>query len=114
MAEYKNTDFDRPGGYAMPKGATQVQRRASEALREADIRLYGDSIPPHDPIASKRAPEPDLHASDPDTRIYIGDCRDVLANLAEKGEVDLIFADPALQLGRAIRRVGGRHAAGRV
>jgi CheY-like chemotaxis protein len=42
MAEFKNTDFDRPGGYAMPTGATAVQRRSARELAEADIRLYGD------------------------------------------------------------------------
>ncbi len=43
MAEGKNTDFDRPGGYAMPKGATQVHRQAAKAMIDADVRLYGDS-----------------------------------------------------------------------
>lgn len=43
MAERKNTDFDRPGGYAMPKGATQVHRQAAKAMIDADVRLYGDS-----------------------------------------------------------------------
>jgi adenine-specific DNA-methyltransferase len=94
MAERKNTDFDRPGGYAMPKGATQVQRRSAEALRGADIRLFGDSAPPHAPVAGDRTLRPQFHTADPDTRVYVGDCRDVLANLPERGEVDLIFADP--------------------
>lgn len=98
MAEKKNIEFDRPGGYAMPKGSTQVQRKAAEAVRQADIRLYGDSVPPHQPsrqssIIINRQPAV-FHASDPDTRLDIGDCRDVLASLPEKGEVDLIFADP--------------------
>ena len=38
--------------------------------------------------------EPDFSATDPDTRVYVGDCRDVLVSLPERGEVDLIFADP--------------------
>jgi len=32
--------------------------------------------------------------SHPETSLYIGDCREVLANLSEKERVDLIFADP--------------------
>lgn len=93
MAERKNTQFDRPGGYAMPSGATQVQRRAARELREADIRLFGDRVAPHEADASA-AIEPFRSASDPDTRLYLGDCRDVLAALPDKGAVDLIFADP--------------------
>ncbi len=92
MAERKNTDFDRPGGYAMPSGATAVQRRAAEALARADIRLYGDSVAAHAP-APLPAPEPRYRADHPDTRLYVGDCRDVLA-LPDRGSVDLIFADP--------------------
>ncbi|MCA9292000.1 MAG: site-specific DNA-methyltransferase [Phycisphaerales bacterium] len=93
MAERKNTDFDRPGGYAMPKGATQVQRRAAAALAEADIRLYGDIATPHEPPVLDDL-RPTHHATGPDTRVYVGDCRDVLANLPDRGSVDLIFADP--------------------
>ncbi|MHC5022726.1 MAG: DNA-methyltransferase [Planctomycetota bacterium] len=93
MAERKNTEFDRPGGYAMPTGATTLQRKEAAALAEADIRLYGDDLPPYGP-----APAADLvpahQAADPDTRIYLGDCRDVLAALPERGQVDLVFADP--------------------
>jgi site-specific DNA-methyltransferase (adenine-specific) len=107
MAERKNTDFARPGGYAMPKGSTQVQRRVTDALRNADIRLYGDCVPAHQlnrqsSLRSEHSgsrttlnpPLPAFHASAPDTRLYIGDCRDVLASIPERGAVDLIFADP--------------------
>jgi site-specific DNA-methyltransferase (adenine-specific) len=93
MAERKNTQFDRPGGYAMPKGATQVQRRAARDVVEAEIKLFGDGAPRHEPAAMPRL-APAFHAADPDTRLYLGDCRDVLANLPDKGKVDLIFADP--------------------
>jgi DNA modification methylase len=101
MAEYKNTDFDRPGGYAQPKGSTQIHRRAAADLRTAGdaghIRLYGDSAPPHEPSRESSTiarQSPVFAASEPDTRLYIGDCRDILAALPEKGSVDLIFADP--------------------
>jgi site-specific DNA-methyltransferase (adenine-specific) len=93
MAERKNTDFDRPGGYAMPKGATAIQRTIARRMTESDIRLYGDRIEPH-VVGSGEAPRPRFQANDPDTRLYLGDCRDILTNLPEKGEVDLIFADP--------------------
>ena len=33
-------------------------------------------------------------ASQPETQAYIGDCRNVLRSLPERGQVDLIFADP--------------------
>ncbi|MHC5026461.1 MAG: DNA methyltransferase, partial [Planctomycetota bacterium] len=92
MAEKKNTDFKRPGGYAMPTGATQVQRKAAAELVDAEIRLYGDSVDPH--VAPDGVAEPAYHANEPDTRVFVGDCRDVLATLPDRGSVDLIFADP--------------------
>ena len=92
MAEKKNTEFARPGGYAMPKGAIHVQSKAAKAMAEADIRLLGDTVPPHATPSAGVAPT--YHADDPDTRLYVGDCRDVLPNLPDRGEVDLVFADP--------------------
>ncbi len=92
MAEHKNKEFDRPGGYAMPRGATVVQREAARDLVRADIRMAGDAVEPHVPHPG--APHPAHVAGDPDTRVYVGDCRDVLAGLPDRGQVDLIFADP--------------------
>lgn len=92
MAEQKNVEFDRPGGYAAPSGATAVQRRAAQELRSADIRLFGDRAAPHVPHLTTI--RPDHSAEAPDTRVYVGDCRDVLASLPDRGSVDLIFADP--------------------
>lgn len=37
--------------------------------------------------------QPTYHLDEPDTDVYVGDCRQVLAELPE-GSVDLIFADP--------------------
>jgi DNA modification methylase len=93
MAERKNTQFDRPGGYAMPKGSTITQRGVAGRMKHADIRLFGDQIEPHRP---RSGPElhPEHEAADPDTRVYVGDCRDILPNLPDRGAVDLIFADP--------------------
>ena len=90
MAEYKNTLFDRPGGYAMPTGAADAHRQSAEST--APIELPGDLEPPYTP--SQEAVDPRFTSKDPDTRIYIGDCRDVLPALPERGEVDLVFADP--------------------
>ncbi|MBL9147911.1 MAG: hypothetical protein JNM94_04385 [Phycisphaerae bacterium] len=93
MPEAKNVDFDRPGGYAMPKGATQVQRRAAKDLaRDGVVKLLGDTVPAH--VAKDETPTPAFQASDPDTRLFVGDCRDVLARLPDRGNVDLVFADP--------------------
>lgn len=93
MAERKNTDFDRPGGYAAPKGSTQVHRKAARELNDTVIRLYGDTTEPHEPKTLPKL-KPAFSAKDPDTRLYIGDCRDILPALPERGSVDLIFADP--------------------
>jgi site-specific DNA-methyltransferase (adenine-specific) len=94
MAERKNTEFDRPGGYAMPSGATVVQRRAARETAAAGIRLLGDDAPAHEPSAGGSLLAPAHEAGDPDTRLYVGDCRDVLASLPDRGQVDLVFADP--------------------
>lgn len=101
MAEAKNLEFDRPGGYAMPRGATIVQRKAAAEMRAAGdvVRLFGDRAPAHAPAPvaasdSQGQPSPHFQASGPDTRLYVGDCRDVLASLPDRGTVDLVFADP--------------------
>ena len=92
MAESKNTEFDRPGGYATPRGAMQIQAQAAHAMRVADIRLLGDTVSPHEVAPGEI--EPTFQADDPDTRLYVGDCRNVIPNLPDRGKVDLVFADP--------------------
>ncbi len=101
MAEKKIIDhFDRPGGYAMPKGATVVQAQAAKAIKAAGvdggIRLFGDAAPSHQASISQASASPRLQMDNPLTQVYVGDCRDVLPNLpAEvRGHVDLVFADP--------------------
>lgn len=93
MGEKKNMDFDRPGGYAMPTGATRVVRDAASEMLDADIRLFGDSVEAHVPAPTLQC-APRFRAKDPETQVYVGDCRDLLAHLPERGSVDLIFADP--------------------
>ncbi|MBG84693.1 MAG: site-specific DNA-methyltransferase [Phycisphaerae bacterium] len=90
MAEQKNTLFDRPGGYAMPSGAAGVHREA--AASKVEMVLPGDSESAFE--ASSNLQQPLYEATDPDTRVYLGDCREVLANLPDRGKVDLVFADP--------------------
>lgn len=97
MSEHKNIEFDRPGGYAAPSGATSVQRKSAQQMREAgekgQIRLWGDQVAAHAPSPSG-PPVPAFSAEAPDTRLYVGDCRDILAGLPDRGSVDLVFADP--------------------
>ncbi len=93
MSEHKNTLFDRPGGYAAPKGATAIQRQAAATMRADSITLLGDRVPGHQPVVAG-VPVAAHSAADPDTRLYVGDCRDVLAAIPDKGSVDLVFADP--------------------
>ncbi len=54
--------------------------------------MLGDTVPPHKPSSTDVSPR--WSACDPDTRLFVGDCRDVLASLPDSGQVDLIFADP--------------------
>lgn len=58
------------------------------------------------------APRPDYESEGPLTRVYVGDCRDVMARLPEcaRGEVDLIFADPPFNWNRAYDRWDDRMA----
>lgn len=89
MPEQKNKNFDRPGGYSTPLGSIAAQRH-NENYDE--VTLLGDQSQQHQPKQKQVFPAHSL--SDPETSLYIGDCRTVLANLPETGCVDLIFADP--------------------
>ena len=89
MPEHKNKNFDRPGGYSTPLGSIASQRHNENY---DDVKLLGDKARPHQPQRKEILPNHSL--SYPETSLYIGDCREVLANLPEKKRVDLIFADP--------------------
>jgi len=90
MAEHKNKSFDRPGGYSTPLGAIASQR---EEVDGSKIKLLGDTVKQHQP-PSEIEITPDYTQQNPDTRLYVGDCRNVLPALPDTGTVDLIFADP--------------------
>ncbi len=101
MAERKRTDhFDRPGGYAMPSGATTGQARSASDMKvagdEGVICLFGDQIRSYRAKKRAKSVRPFAQLDEPDTRIYLGDCRDVLPHLPKdvRGCVDLVFADP--------------------
>ena len=51
----------------------------------------------------KGAPKPAHALSDPETRVFVGDCRDVIPRIPEcaAGAVDLVFADPPFNWSRA-------------
>ena len=92
VAQPKHTSIDRPGGYATPRGSMQVNRGEDARVGEDEIRLLGDRAAAH--AASTGVVTPAFSADDPDTRLYVGDCRDVLPSLPDRGDVDLVFADP--------------------
>lgn len=68
---------------------------------------------PSEPIAAHGAPGKPLapwkQAADPDTRVYIGDCRELLPRIPEVAnkQVDLVFADPPFNWNRDYDRFKG-------
>ena len=57
-------------------------------MAESAPHLFDDDTAPAAPDGAA------FRASDPDTRLYTGDCREVLGSLPDAGTVDLVFADP--------------------
>jgi len=45
-------------------------------------------------MATAPKPKPKHRLKNPDTRIYVGDCREIVPSLPEVGKIDLVFADP--------------------
>jgi DNA modification methylase len=90
MSEKKNTTFKRPGGYSTPTGAIASQRHD---LALTNIKMLGDMATPFVPSTTKEI-TPTFQESNPETSLYVGDCREVLPRLKERAGVDLIFADP--------------------
>ena len=77
-----------------PKGTKRAKATAVAAPADP---INGESVRHHPGI------QPTFHATDPDTRAYVGDCREVLAAIPEcrAGAVDMIFADPPFNWNRA-------------
>ena len=93
MVEPKNKFVDRPIGFETPQADPVKRERSTKDVGAVDIRLFGDTMRPHRPTTT-RSLKPDHCTSNPDTRLYVGDCRDVLPTLPDRGKVDLVFADP--------------------
>ncbi len=79
-------------------GAPAPDRRARR--NGVAVGLFGVQAP------NGPEPRPKHALSDPDTRVYVGDCRNLLARLPEcrRGEVDLVYADPPFNWNRAYDR----------
>ena len=88
----KDTSRQGQREHGGPSGAIAAARRARAATQQGEITLLGDAAPLHVPSELFCAPTYTLN--DPDTQLYLGDCRDILAALPERGSVDLVFADP--------------------
>lgn len=67
-----------------------------DALTGAPRPIANNGHAPVEPKLPSKAPKPTHHLSNPDTRVYVGDCRELLRTVPEcaAGKVDLIFADP--------------------
>ncbi|MDP7006104.1 MAG: DNA methyltransferase [Phycisphaerales bacterium] len=90
MPNKKNTTFDRHGGYATPSGSIASQKHCCNLNK---IKLLGDfernqvcEVPPK--------PKPKYESTNPHTRLYVDDCRNILPAISDEETVDLIFADP--------------------
>ena len=90
MPEKKNRLFERHGGYSTPTGAIASQRHDLEL---SNIKLLGDESPRFVPTSTKLI-KPNFTDTNPETSLFIGDCREVLPKIPEQNSVDLIFADP--------------------
>jgi len=88
MAEQKSMSASKAG----PSGAIGVHKSSRDDFVHADIRLMGDRGKPY--VPDMLPPIKSYKEDSPETHLHVGDCRDVLNWLPQKGEVDLIFADP--------------------
>ena len=70
--------------------------RKTAARRKATASTAALTVP-------AAAPEPDFKLADPEARVYVGDCRELLPQIPEcaAGKVDLVFADPPFNWNRA-------------
>ena len=81
-----------PARDRVPIAGARAMRAQARATAAADIRLLGDHAPRH--IAHATSDALAFATVDPPTSLIVGDCRDILPRLPERGSVDLVFADP--------------------
>ena len=83
----------------VPIAGARAMRAEARANAAADIRLLGDRAATHAPQSTQDSQA--FATVDPPTSLIVGDCRDILPRLPERGSVDIVFADPPFN-----RRVG--------
>jgi site-specific DNA-methyltransferase (adenine-specific) len=81
----------------VPIAGARTMRAHARALVTADIRLLGDRAKRHEPQSARESQA--FATVDPPTSVIVGDCRDILPRLPERGSVDLVFADPPFNRG---------------
>ncbi|MDP1660972.1 MAG: hypothetical protein Q8L55_03570, partial [Phycisphaerales bacterium] len=84
---------------------TRLSEKAPTAKPTRKTRAVAPAAPqPEQPPAAGNTgvAVPWRSKPDPDTRVYIGDCREVLPRIPEvrKGQIDLVFADPPFNWNR--------------
>ncbi len=105
----------KPGGAAVngakPKRSTGPQRRGTvraAAAPDVPVACVTNGAAPglFGPVGPVRPARAKFSLSEPDTRIYIGDCRELLRSIPEcaRGEIDLVYADPPFNWNRAYDR----------
>ena len=88
------TEGNAAPAWRAQQGRVDAPQQPQCRCRNSKIRLIGDGLPAHKAEVAPLLLQPQWSSTDPDTRLYVGDSRDVLANLPDRGAVDLIFADP--------------------
>jgi len=81
----------------VPIAGARAMRAEARMLMASDIRLLGDRAKRHEPQSTQESLA--FATVDPPTSLIVGDCRDILPRLPERGSVDLVFADPPFNRG---------------
>jgi DNA modification methylase len=90
-------------------GFAEMPFDAQEDGQDAPPDCVSDVAPEVNVVSAPwtgEGPAPDYYDPDPDTRIYVGDCRAALAGVPEvvNGQCDLVFADPPFNWNRTYDR----------
>lgn len=100
----KKTEKKKAGVEIEPKPVGKaVGLRARASRPGARVADSGSSNGVIDAALASRVVEPTHVLSDPEARVYVGDCRELLPRIPEvrAGVVDLVFADPPFNWNRA-------------